>query len=521
MRVTIGILLFGILLFSEPALCRIAFKSVSNINLATKINTLPVPKIASDKSAYCEGDIATLTESVPANAGYTINWYLNGTLLTADQNLVSIQTNQAGIYTVIISDGTLADAQTSQQFQFQYNPTPTLGEFPAEARICTKGILQVVENGSVNYNYLYRWYTNGVLNGGTERQFTVTQSGQYRVEVSACGVTWVSSNTIQVDIVNLPTPILTADKTNYCTGDNATLSLSVPADPSYTINWYRDNTLIATDKNLTSVTTNIAGSYTATIVNNAQNYDGTYCTETASAQVISFNALPTISIEKSAATSLCDGQTLNLSANYTGGTVKWSTGQTTDQIAVNSTGTYTATVTSNSGCQATASVDITFLPAPALNLSNASVCPYQKQPVTLVAPSGYAGYSWNGLPGGNTFQVSSAQTVSLVVTDASGCTASQQIEISDSCPNLLIPNVFTPNNDGINETWVIEGVPENPDLHVMVFDRYGAKLYDNTGYATPWNGEYRGKKVPAGVFYYLITVPSKNKTYSGPLTILY
>lgn len=490
-------------------------------NNPTATNTLPVPQITSDKSVYCEDDIATLTENVPVAAGYTINWYLNGVLIAGDQNKLSIQTSDAGGYTVVITDNIAADAQTSQPFELEFVLPPFIGTFAPEARVCNTGTLRVVPIGIITHPFVYRWYTNGFLNGDVDDHLVVTKSGLYRVEISICGETWVSSNAIQVDVVNLPIPVLTSDKTIYCTGDNATLSINAPADASYTINWYRNNTLIPEYANKTSVTTNVAGSYTVSIVNNAPNYDGTYCTETTTPQNITFNASPTVNIAKSVNTSLCDGQMANLSASYTGGTIQWSTGQNTDQIAVTSTGTYTATVTSSSGCTATASVSIIFFSNPVLNISDVAFCQYKYKSVTLVAPPGYAEYNWNGQPGGSSYQVNSAQTVTLVVTDINGCTATQQIQVTDSCPNLVIPNVFTPNDDRINDTWIIEGIPENLDLRVMIFDRYGAKLYDNTGYSVPWDGEYRGKKVPAGVYYYLINVPSKNKTYSGPITVLY
>ena len=485
--------------------------------------TLPTPQISPDKPVYCAEDVATLSENAPVDATYTINWYLNGTVIPADVNLTSISTTTAGTYTVILTGTVPGCSQTSSPFQLQFTPAPTIGMFPAEARACNSETLEVLTPGGDNLNYTYRWYTNGVLNGSTGKQLQVTETAQYRVEVSLCQGSWVSSNTIQVDIVNLPPiSVITTDKPNYCAGDNATLSLPIAADPSYTINWYRDNTLVAAYSNQTSITTNVAGSYTASVVNNAKNYDGTYCTETtAAAQTLSFDPATSVIIEKSANTSLCDGQTVNLSAHYSGGTLTWSTGQTTDQIAVTATGTYTATVTSPNGCTSTATADISFLPNPVLNISNAAVCSSKNQPITLVAPSGYAQYTWNGQAGTSTYQVNTAQTVTLTVTDANGCQATQQIAVADNCPDLVIPNTFTPNNDNINDYWVIEGVHNNADLRVRVFNRYGTKLYDNIGYGTPWNGEYGGRKVPAGVYYYLINVPSKNKTYSGPLTILY
>ena len=76
-----------------------------------------------------------------------------------------------------------------------------------------------------------------------------------------CGNIWVSSKNVEVDLITLPIPAITLNQTKYCNGDIATLSLNIPKDPSYAINWYRDNTLIAADQNFTSVQTTTGGLY--------------------------------------------------------------------------------------------------------------------------------------------------------------------------------------------------------------------------------------------------------------------
>ena len=111
-----------------------------------------------------------------------------------------------------------------------------------------------------NPGYTYRWYTNGRLNGNTISSYTVTQTGKYKVEVSACDGTWVPSKEVEVDLVDLPIPQLTSDKPVYCAGDAAVLTTNIPTDPTYTINWYKDGNLVAADKDLTKI--NTAGSYT-------------------------------------------------------------------------------------------------------------------------------------------------------------------------------------------------------------------------------------------------------------------
>ncbi|UII32048.1 PKD domain-containing protein [Fulvivirga ulvae] len=84
-----------------------------------------------------------------------------------------------------------------------------------------------------------------------------------------------------------------------------------------------------------------------------------------------------------------------------------------------------------------------------------------------------------------------------------GCESSASIIVENFKP-VDIPNIFSPNNDGINDTWVIDGLAKYPNTSVKVFDRYGSLIYEGDhGYQTPWDGTYRGAKVPFGTYYYV------------------
>lgn len=83
---------------------------------------------------------------------------------------------------------------------------------------------------------------------------------------------------------------------------------------------------------------------------------------------------------------------------------------------------------------------------------------------------------------------------------------------------LVIPNTFTPNNDGINDTWTIKNMSTYASFTVSIFNRNGQQLYFSNRYAMPWDGRYRGAELPAGTYYYVINADSK--TLSGYVTII-
>lgn len=84
-----------------------------------------------------------------------------------------------------------------------------------------------------------------------------------------------------------------------------------------------------------------------------------------------------------------------------------------------------------------------------------------------------------------------------------GCEASASIRVENFKP-VNVPNAFSPNSDGLNDTWVIDGLAKYPETDVKVYDRYGSLIYeDGNGYKHPWDGTHRGAKVPFGTYYYV------------------
>jgi len=107
----------------------------------------------------------------------------------------------------------------------------------------------------------------------------------------------------------------------------------------------------------------------------------------------------------------------------------------------------------------------------------------------------------------------------LQVTDSRGCVSYSQSQIIVS-PELIVPNAFTPNGDGINDYWDIKGLIAYTNATVDIFNRYGTKLFHSVGYPNPWDGKYNGQELPMGTYYYVITTNVNSQVLSGPLTII-
>jgi gliding motility-associated-like protein len=79
-------------------------------------------------------------------------------------------------------------------------------------------------------------------------------------------------------------------------------------------------------------------------------------------------------------------------------------------------------------------------------------------------------------------------------------------------PPVEVYNTFTPNNDGINDTWRIKYIERFSNCQVEVFDRWGQSIFKSVGYAQPWDGTFRGRYLPTGPYYYVLELNSLEVT---------
>jgi len=98
----------------------------------------------------------------------------------------------------------------------------------------------------------------------------------------------------------------------------------------------------------------------------------------------------------------------------------------------------------------------------------------------------------------------------LSVTNTSGCEARDTLRIT-VFNSVGVPDAFSPNNDGMNDRWVLSGIRAFPDAIVTVFNRWGEVMYrSQPGYPEPFDGTQNGTPLPAGLYAYTVyTIPEK------------
>jgi gliding motility-associated-like protein len=111
-------------------------------------------------------------------------------------------------------------------------------------------------------------------------------------------------------------------------------------------------------------------------------------------------------------------------------------------------------------------------------------------------------------------------TYTLNVISNNGCGTASDAVFVRVFKSIKIPNAFSPNGDGINDTWKIEALETYPEAELQVFNRQGQPVFNAKGTSAPWDGTYKGKVLPVGVYYYVIDVKNEMEKLRGSVTLL-
>jgi gliding motility-associated-like protein len=144
--------------------------------------------------------------------------------------------------------------------------------------------------------------------------------------------------------------------------------------------------------------------------------------------------------------------------------------------------------------------------------------------IVAIVSGGNGGYQYsiNGVDYGSasTFVIDRTGTYSVMVTDRNGCTKTETISMV--FVDIFIPNVFTPNGDGINDMWTPQNTFNYKSLVYYIFDRYGRKIITRTE-GQFWDGTYNGVELPSGDYWYVIKVDGESsgsdREFVGNLTL--
>lgn len=219
-----------------------------------------------------------------------------------------------------------------------------------------------------------------------------------------------------------------------------------------------------------------------------------------------------------------------LDAGNPGATYLWSTGDTTQTVTVNTVGTVTVTVNyvKGSPCWAKDDAVIKVIPDPIVDLGpDLEVCRNQKKLLSAAqANTVLYDYLWEPIaPNQGSFVVYKMplglHTVKVSVTGCS--TVTDEVIVDVIACDVVIPNIITPNGDSKNDVLDITNIEHFPGSILLIYDRWGKKVFESKSYNNNWDGE----NLADGVYYFVlilndadITEDGEKTEYNGTITLL-
>ncbi len=251
------------------------------------------------------------------------------------------------------------------------------------------------------------------------------------------------------------------------------------------------------------------------------------CFDTLGVQVSEPDSLITTITVQSTNCGLNNGFAM---VNVSGGTApynyQWDDSQSQITSAINNIepGAYVVTTTDANGCSNSDSINIAASDSLFIEYDffNESCTGLSDGSIATSASGGSAPYSylWNTGDSSQNISGLTANTYMLTVVDSTGCIANAEILIeTDNIDCIIIPTVISPNNDGSNDQWIIQGLDIYPNAQIEIYNRWGSLLFSSNSYQNDWDGMRNGKQLPAGVYYYVVSVDEET-TYTGSLTIM-
>lgn len=451
---------------------------------------------------YCTGDLSAI---LTAPEGFeTYSWENEqGVIVSASKAYEVTNPTEGSVYSCNMTSATGCTVSLTSVIA-KYQPNADFKYDLVDCNNLTNSMKFTNLHPATHGSLEYKWdFGDGTTSYEKSPTHTFNTSGLHPVSlvVSNPPSTCTDSMTKLVETFYPPLVGIRGDST-YCPGYSAGLK----AHGAYRYEWSNgskaDSIEVGKDTTVWLIGYSSSGCYTDTIKFKVkQEPDWTFFTD----------GIPLF----------CVGESTVLSAS---GAIsyRWNSGDTSKSITVNTAGIYTVSGTNPRGCEKSVSFNVVEDPLPQVdfNLSSPTVDTRHNQLTCTIAAQPGVIYNWNMGDGstetGSTIQHTYTVSVTLkdykitlTATNANGCvnTAFQMVDVVP-----FIPNVFTPNNDGVNERFL-------PEMDVQVFDRHGTLLYKGTD---GWDGMYQGKLMDNDTYFYLIHYSDKYKqaqTRKGYVTL--
>lgn len=484
-------------------------------SVTVTVKPKPVMTINPSSVQICSGDSTTLS----AGGATDYLWYPTIGLSPSNAAQVQAFPTETTTYTIIGSTNGCTDSIHATVNVFN---NPSVHITPDSISICPGETATLTASGGINYS----WSPSTGLNNVNSP--TVQSTPTTTIVYTVIGTTDGCNGTAQAVVVVKQKPTISIQPSVATICENANVDLTASGADTYL--WSPPNGL---------------SSYTSAMVNaspqNTIQYTVIGTTNDCSDSnhvVVNVNPLPVIDIQ-SDKTEGCEPLVINYSvmSNPAIQTCNWNLGNGQQSTSQNPTSLYpiagqysvSVSVTDVNGCQnsLTETDYITAHPKPHADFSVSPEMGIQEVESHFVSTYTQTPATWSWIWGDglsdsyqtnsatHTYQVSNIYSITHIVETQYGCVDSIHRDYTVIF-EITIPNVFTPNSDGANDFFVIDGIEFLPNCHLVIYNRWGRVVFESDNYKNDWDGGNSAE----GTYYYVFTAPiSTTKPFSGTVSL--
>jgi len=493
------------------------------------------------------GIIPSLTQACPGQnltlsvqggnlaAGNTWVWYSTscGGQNVGNGSIVSVNPTTSTTY-YVRAEGACGNTNC-QSINIAVGATSTIPTSlnASQNNICPGASSTLSLNGGVlQNNDVWVWYTGacGAVPVGVGTSIDVSPSATttyYARAVGDCGASLCQSVTITIQNGSISPIAIGTNNNNFCKGGNATLSVeggSLIAGDNWA--WYESTCGGQTIGNGTSISVSPNSSNTYFV-----RAEGGACGNTDCASIF-------LNVQNTYAylvpfDTICGLQApFLLTGGLPSGGIYSGNGVINNQFYSSQAGYGTTkifyTFTGDNGCVVTDSTNLTLVASQLTGTAQVSVKECSDGGVLiLVSPSGSLSgdytFTWNTNQIANPLKNVPAGVYSVTIGDGSGCTFFiDSLVVDETLLCFNIPNTFSPNADGVNDTWNVNSSNIGIIKTMSIFSKWGQVVYEQKEITQfQWDGIYKSDPLPPGTYYYIMEIdnPDYGKQ-SGPITIV-
>jgi gliding motility-associated-like protein len=481
----------------------------------TTITVVTTPTISATTTSSTICPLSSATLAVSGATNYT--WSPSASLSASSGTLVVATPVNTTTYNITGANSTCTH---TAQVVVTVTVNPTIAS--TSATICSSTSANLSANGGVTYT----WSPATNLNTTSGANVTSTPPSSITYTVSGSSpLGCIGATSVSVNVIPTPTITISANPLTVCSGSNSALiangATSYTWSPSTVSNANSGNTIASPINTTTYLVTGTNGSAP------------TICTSTQTIQIV---VRPKIIPIVSPNDAICFGYSTKIYA-IGGNTYHWSptTGvskpnDSTTVVKPGSTTIYTVSVSINSLCPVTNTVQVTVYPLPIVNAGKDSTINIDQDIVLTGTGNVDVGFL---SPDGNPLICNWCPIVTVAPKETTcyilegfntyGCRNTDEVcVIVKKEWDVFIPNAFTPNGDINNEYFVPKGYGlEQIDL--IIFDRWGSVIFNETNTILGWDGKYKGILSAQGVYVYQATVKAmsgESVVKTGHVTVL-